>query len=145
MSTRTLIITVIFLLAGAGLRAQPVCDTSVTRIDTAEFRAMLALHDGILIDVRKPEEYKMGFIKGAINIDYLAPDFKEQIAKLDKSKTYYVYCEVGGRSTQAAQYMKAETFCKVITLARGFRMWKLAGYPVEMPPAAKPKKTAKGR
>ena len=95
---------------------------------------MLDRHDGILIDLRTPGEWKTGCIAGAINIDYRADDFKEKISKLDTSKIYYVYCEIGGRSAMAADYMKSSGFCTVIVLQRGLRDWKEKKYPVVLPP-----------
>jgi rhodanese-related sulfurtransferase len=132
---RSVFLALFFVTLSAGLHAQQQqqCDTTVIRADTAAFRAMLEKRNGIVIDVRRPEEWKTGYIKGAINIDYVAKDFEQRIAKLDKNKTYYVYCEVGGRSAQAAAYMKSQGFCKVVVLERGLKQWKEAGYPVVIP------------
>ncbi len=60
-----------------------------------------------VIDVRTAEEYKSGHVDGALNIDFLKNDFDSQIGKLDKSKTYKVYCRSGNRSGQAEKKMKA--------------------------------------
>ncbi len=130
---RAIFLALLFVSLGAGLHAQQPCDTAFVKADTATFRAMLKQHDGILVDVRTPEEWKTGYIKGAVNIDYRAKDFEQRIAKLDTNKTYYVYCEVGGRSAQAAMYMKSKGFCKVVVLDRGLKQWKDAGYPVVVP------------
>ena len=110
--------------------AQKQCDTIVNKVDTATFKAMLAKHDGTLIDVRTSDEFISGHIKGAVNIDFRASDFEKKIAKLEKHKTYYVYCAIGGRSTQATEYMKTQGFCKIIMLDRGLRAWTEAGYPI---------------
>lgn len=122
-----------FVIPATGLHAQQPCDTVVVKADTAAFRAMVEQHDGVVLDVRTAEEWKTGYIRGAINIDYRSKDFEKRIAKLDKSKTYYVYCEVGGRSAQAATYMKSQGFCRVVVLDRGLKQWKEAGYPVVVP------------
>jgi rhodanese-related sulfurtransferase len=109
---------------------QTGCSTSLIHADTAQFKSMLDQHDGIIIDVRTPEEYRTGYIKGAINIDFRADDFKDRIGKLDKTKTYYIYCEIGGRSAQAGDYMVQQGFCRVVMLERGLRQWKAGGFPL---------------
>lgn len=53
------------------------------------------------------------------------------MAKLDKSKTYYIYCQSGGRSSDAADYMEKQGFKKVVTLEKGFLDWKSKGYDIE--------------
>ena len=42
----------------------------------------------VILDVRTPQEFQSGHIQGAINIDFYAPDFPQQLDKLDKSKVY---------------------------------------------------------
>lgn len=124
-----------FLLAffSSEVVAQQKCDSLAVTVPADTFEMMLQKHDGIVLDVRTPEEWKTGYIKGAVNIDYRAGDFKTKISKLDTSKTYYVYCEIGGRSALAADYMKSQGFCKVIVLHRGLRYWKESGHPVVAP------------
>jgi rhodanese-related sulfurtransferase len=48
--------------------------------------------DFSVIDVRTIEEYLTGSLPGAKNIDFMAADFKDQVGRLDKSKTYAVVC-----------------------------------------------------
>lgn len=64
----------------------------------------------IVIDVRTEEEYQESHVKDSENIDILNPDFKTKISKLDKDKTYKVYCRSGNRSGQAEQLMKSLGF-----------------------------------
>lgn len=64
----------------------------------------------IVIDVRTPAEYQESHVKESINIDFLSSDFKTKVEKLDKNKTYKVYCRSGNRSGQAERQMKALGF-----------------------------------
>lgn len=75
--------------------------------------------NAILIDVRTPEEYQNGHLEEALNINWYDADFKDQVRKLDQSKTVYVYCKLGGRSAKAAAVMDSLGF-EVIDLAGGY-------------------------
>ncbi len=75
-------------------------------------------------------ETARGFIPGAINIDYYAADFREQLARLDSNKPYVIYCRTGNRSDSAASIMKELGFTEVYNLPGGFIEWKAHGYPV---------------
>ncbi|MFM7005963.1 MAG: rhodanese-like domain-containing protein [Flavobacteriales bacterium] len=78
----------------------------------------------IVIDVRTPAEWQQGVIAGAdLFIDYNGANFKQQIAKLDKSKTYIIYCRSGGRSAGASQVMTDAGFKNVINMQGGISSW----------------------
>ena len=57
----------------------------------------------MLIDVRTPEEYVNGHVKGAQNLNFMDENFQQEVAKLNKNKRYYLYCASGNRSGQAMQ------------------------------------------
>src|SRR4051812_48521837 len=57
-----------------------------------------------IIDVRTAGEFDEGHIDQARNIDWQETTFDAQLAKLDKSKPYFVYCMAGGRSSEAAEH-----------------------------------------
>lgn len=80
----------------------------------------------VLLDVRTPAEFATGHLAGAENRDFRAPDFREQIAKLDKTKTYVLYCASGNRSGQTLVLMQAAGFQNVVN-AGGFKELKAAG------------------
>ena len=83
-----------------------------------------------LVDVRTPEEYKSGHIKGAFNIDVKNSEFDNQILKLKKKNPVAVYCRSGHRSKIAAQKLSEKGF-SVIELDHGFNDWTGQGKPVE--------------
>lgn len=72
-----------------------------------------------LVDVRTPEEFNRGKFPHAVNMNFNAPDFKEQIQKLDKSKPVYVYCLSGERSKKAADLFRQEGFEYVVGMEGG--------------------------
>lgn len=76
-----------------------------------------------LIDVRTPEEYSAGHLYKAQNIDFKAPDFQEQISKLDKNKPVLIYCAAGGRSARASVVFETLGFKKIFDLNGGYMAW----------------------
>jgi len=73
-----------------------------------------------IIDIRTPQEYSSGHIDGAINIDFYAPDFAQQLEKLDKVAGYSIYCRSGSRSGKALDIMKNLGFTNVVDLQGGY-------------------------
>lgn len=86
--------------------------------------------DFVIIDIRTPQEFKAGHIPNAINIDYYSPAFKQELDKLDKSKTYLIYCRTGHRSGNTMPIMKELGFQNVYELGGGITAWVAKGYPV---------------
>jgi len=85
----------------------------------------------VLIDVRTPEEFAEGHLRKAQNIDYQNDNFKEQISKLDKSKTYFLYCRSGKRTAGAAEVMQKTGFENIVVLEGGLLAWKEQRLPVK--------------
>ena len=86
------------------------------------------LHDeseeSVIIDVRTDDEFSTGYIEGAVNIDfYMGNKFISEIYKLDKSKSYFIYCKSGARSGQTCELMKQKGFKKVYNLEGGILGW----------------------
>ena len=83
-----------------------------------------ANENSIIIDVRTELEVAEGIIPDAINIDiYGGQLFIDEINKLDKSKSYFLYCKAGGRSSQACSLMNQLGFDKTYNLLGGFMNW----------------------
>lgn len=104
----------------------------ITHLSPERFRAIIGNDkDGVILDLRTTDEMNKGFIKGATQLDFLAKDAEKQIDKLDKNKTYYIYCASGGRSADAAEYMATHGFKRIYNLEKGFSAWENKGFPVE--------------
>lgn len=86
--------------------------------------------DFVLIDIRTPEEFMSGYIESAININYHDSDFVEKLDKLDKGKTYLIYCRTGRRSSDAINVMKRLQFQEVYRILGDIVRWKAEGLPV---------------
>ena len=97
-------------------------------VDAEEFATVIEQPDVVILDVRTPEEFDEGHIEGALNIDVNGPDFTAEIAELDPSTTYAVYCRSGNRSAVAVQHMSTEGFTSLYDLDGGVVSWQAAGY-----------------
>ncbi|NJB72783.1 rhodanese-related sulfurtransferase [Saonia flava] len=78
---------------------------------------------GILVDVRTPEEYNMGHLDSAMNINWFDEDFAKQFESIDKNKTLYLYCKMGGRSAKASELLESKGY-KTVNLLGGYDAWK---------------------
>jgi rhodanese-related sulfurtransferase len=96
----------------------------VENLDAKTFETKLAVDkNAVLLDVRTPMEHQMFRIPNSILIDINSPMFMEEIDKLDKTKSYYVYCRSGNRSFHAGNYMLKAGFEKVFNLEPGIIGW----------------------
>lgn len=92
-------------------------------VSAAKFKELMGTKDAQIIDVRTPGEYKAGNIAASSNVDFYGDNFKNELAKLDKTKPLLVYCKSGGRSGKAASMMKSMGFEEVYDLKGGYSGW----------------------
>ncbi|WP_298502073.1 rhodanese-like domain-containing protein [uncultured Maribacter sp.] len=94
------------------------CSQSKT-IDITEF-SQKDTKNALLVDVRTPGEYNNGHIENAININWFDDNFAEQFNNINKEKTIYLYCKVGGRSAKAQAKLSSLGYTNVINLDGGY-------------------------
>ena len=97
-------------------------------VTPAEFKELINSNEGILLDVRTPEEVAEAKINGSVNLNIYDSNFEAEINKLDKNKTVYVYCKSGGRSRNAKDLKKTMGFTKIYNLDGGITSWKSEGF-----------------
>lgn len=99
---------------------------TVTSISASEF-SELFLHNPTLnvLDVRKKSEYDSEHVVGVENLplDFL----NNNMAQINRDKTYYVHCAGGYRSMIAISILKARGFGNLIDVAGGFAALKSVG------------------
>jgi rhodanese-related sulfurtransferase len=122
--------TIAALLASAFLLTSCSSSTTATNLDAAGFADQITKTDVITLDVRTPGEFSEGHIEGAINIDVESTSFDSEIANLDKTKSYAVYCRSGRRSTIAVDKMSATGFEKLSNLESGINEWLANSLPL---------------
>ena len=100
-------------------RVKPYLD-----LDSAAFeREIEKNNDVVIIDVRTPEEFSMGRLRGAINMDITRGDFESWVAGLDKEKTYLIYCRGGNRSIAACMIFGSNGL-RSCNLKDGIHTWQ---------------------
>ena len=87
--------------------------------------------DAIVLDVRTPKEVEQGALPNAMVINFHEEDFREKVAALDKSKTYFVYCRSGGRSAKACNVLKEAGISSFYNLEGGITDWKKENLPIK--------------
>lgn len=98
-------------------------------ITVAELQSMLQQGSLRLVDVRTDAEVARGKIPQCESLPlHLLP---LRLNGMDKNATTVFYCQMGGRSAQAAAFAVANGFSDVYNLQGGITAWAQAGLPVE--------------
>jgi len=92
-------------------------------VGAAQFDELMREKNSVVLDVRTPEELNDGAVPGHKMINFFDPSFQQKVAKLDKSKTYLVYCRSGNRSGNACKAMGDMGFEKLYNLEGGISAW----------------------
>ena len=121
MRAKSLITVILLFNISIGVYSQ-----SITRVVSNDVGKLLKNNpEMVVLDVRTPMEFNQGHVKGAINIDISQPNFYDKILKLDKEKTYLVYCRTHNRSGAAVNYMSQNGFKNLYQMTDGISGWNM--------------------
>ena len=97
----------------------------ITSITPRELTDIMKKEEVNLLDVRKKSEYDSEHIEDAENIplDYI----NDNMAQIDKNKTYYVHCAGGYRSMVFTSILRARGYEKLIDINGGLKAMKETG------------------
>jgi rhodanese-related sulfurtransferase len=97
---------------------------SVVDKSVHELQAALAQADAntLVLDVREPWEHDLCAIKPAVHLPLRELPTRWQ-QRIDPKQTIYVICHHGGRSRQAARFLKANGFPHVFNVTGGIHAW----------------------
>jgi sulfur-carrier protein adenylyltransferase/sulfurtransferase len=87
-----------------------------------------------LVDVREKDEWRAGFIPGAVSIPRGFLEIQAEQKLHDKNARIVAYCAGGTRSALAAATLQDLGYTNVETANPGFVRWKDLKYPIETPP-----------
>ena len=105
----------------------------IAEIDPATLDAEIAAPGGLLlVDVREPDEYRLGRLPGAVLIPRgtIEPAADLQFAKRHpelsqaRKRRVVLYCGTGGRSALACDVLQEMGFENVASLAGGYSAWQ---------------------
>lgn len=75
----------------------------------------------LLIDVREPDEYKSGFIRGRKTSRCLS--WKKRLGEIPKDRDVLLYCRSGMRSKSAVRILSKQGYARLAHLQGGVSSW----------------------
>ena len=84
----------------------------------------------LLLDVREKEEFRQGYVPGALSLPRGFLEMRVEEAVPDKAAPIVAYCAGGTRSLLAGRILKELGYTNVVSMRGGFTAWKNQGLPV---------------
>jgi len=97
--------------------------------DVATVAQELAAGTITVVDVREPDEWRDGHIRGAIHIPL--GTLGDNLGKIDRRKPVVTVCRSGMRSLRGADILLGGGCKEVKSMAGGMNAWKSARQPIK--------------
>jgi rhodanese-related sulfurtransferase len=127
-------ISAVLIAVVASCGSQSTTDFPIENVDVETARDLVTQDETVIVlDVRTPEEYAIGHIGGAINIDIGDAGFSEGVSKLERNKTYIVHCSANvenGRAAKSQKIMGSLGFKNLLNMVGGIVAWEQSGHPL---------------
>ena len=107
-------------------------------LDDLKHRLEKAPAEFTLVDVREKDEFRAGYIPGALHLPRGFLEMQAEQKLPNKDQEIILYCAGGTRSAFAAKTLQELGYTKVQSANPGFVRWKDLKYPVETPPDLTP-------
>ena len=112
-----------------GLFSQIFNRPAINQVEPAQVQEMLqGSKRPFLLDVRTPEEYKQGHIRGAELIPL--NELPAKNGRVPKDREVVCVCATGSRSSTATRQLSAQGY-KVSNLRGGMNRWRRLGLPIK--------------
>ena len=114
---RIVFLSLIFVCA-----CEPLNSPEINIISESDF---IELQDSeyTLIDVRTQDEFDLGYINNAINLDFYSDTFKNDILSLPKNETIVLYCRTNNRSSKTAAILQENGYRDILVIKGGITEW----------------------
>jgi len=103
----------------------------IYHVSAVDFNKVVKLEKVSIVDIRTPQEFDSGHIKGAANIDWYERSFKDLIQEIPKDKPIAIYCRSGNRTSKAANLLQSLGFKEIVNLNYGIVEWNKYSFPLE--------------
>nr|NJM04427.1 rhodanese-like domain-containing protein [Desulfobacula sp.] len=126
-----------FFLAVAGLVigcSAAVEDQGYQDIDAIQAAGLIKQEPVLILDVRTPEEYREGHIKGSVLIPVQELDREYTKISNHLQTPVLVYCRSGNRSVTASKILVSKGFRCLYHMKGGIKDWIRHGLPLEKSP-----------
>lgn len=100
-------------------------------LEVEELETLRRRDDAVLIDVRKPEEYRSGHVPGALNIPLSELEESADALPADHAAPVVTLCNRGNISLNGLLVLHSLGYHNVRSLAGGTTAWMAQGKPVE--------------
>ena len=94
--------------------------TVVKQISAQDLQQKMQQQEVFLIDVRMPNEREVCDIGGVL---MPLPEFGQHLEQIPRDKPVVLYCKLGGRSMQAAEFLIQQGYEDVWNLDGGILAW----------------------
>jgi rhodanese-related sulfurtransferase len=101
----------------------------VNNVDSNGLKELQNRGQVVLLDVRTDAEVARGIIAGAKHIPL--NELPARISELDSNVLTVIYCQSGGRSAQACNWLAQNGFARTYNLQGGVIAWVREGLPLE--------------
>ena len=114
---RVVILSLVFVFS-----CELINTTEISMISESDF-VEIQDSDYILIDVRTQEEFDLGHIDSAINLDFYSETFQNEILSLPKNEKIVLYCRTNNRSSKTATILKQNGYRDILVISGGITEW----------------------
>jgi adenylyltransferase/sulfurtransferase len=84
----------------------------------------------VVLDVREKEEYRQGFLPGAVSIPRGFLEMRIEDTVADRHTPIVAYCAGGTRSLLAGRILRELGYDNVVSMRGGYQAWKNQGLPI---------------
>ena len=130
---KTIILSIVILAIFSGCISdtKPSEKSRYTDISVQQGKEMVDRGEVFILDVRTPEEYAAGHIKGSTLLavqDIPEQELGEKLKDIPKDRKILVYCRTGQRSARASKILIENGLKDVYNMQGGITDWTRAGY-----------------